>query len=72
MDLDHINRMLAELPSYAEVLVETSFGLSHLMARDLPRADRRLTNLTSGVEWFLPLREARAVTVLPYRVEVWP
>lgn len=56
MDLEHVNRLLSALPAYVEVELEIEhFPTQRLLTRDLPGEDRRLTSLTSGAEWFLPL-----------------
>ena len=59
MSLDYINKLLAALPSYMEITIRFRMGDEErehrLMTRDMPGDDRRLTNLTSGTEWFLPL-----------------
>ena len=65
MSLEYVNRLLAELPSGATVDIRfRSGGLARhhiesnrFQARDMPKADRRFTNLDSGREWFLPLSE---------------
>lgn len=83
MSLDFINKFLAALPM--NVVVEVSFaaevfeksleGSFRLMSRDLPGPERRLTNLDSGREWFLPLSENVGITKISipaFEIEVIP
>lgn len=72
-NLNQLNKILAELPSYAEVTVEMT-GIKEpqrLMARDLPGPERRFTNLTSGSEWFLPFTENIGVEAVHIPEQTW-
>lgn len=62
MSIEYINRLLAQLPDGVTVYLTFINTEYQFATRGMPGANRRLTNVTTGHEWFLPLKDATVPT----------
>ncbi len=72
MSLGYVNSLLAALPEHVEVelVLKDFLRPQRLLTRDRPASDRRLTSLTSGREWFLPLSENIDIATIKFSVSI--
>jgi hypothetical protein len=77
MSMEYVNMLLSALPDQAHFTIVPKRGNpSKYIARDMPGRDRRLTNISTGREEFLPLMdihwELDHILILPMKVEIIP
>ena len=75
MSIEYVNTLLGALPDQAHFTIVQKTGRGdEYIARGMPGRDRRITNISTGREEFLPLmdihRQLDYVSILPVKVDI--